>query len=81
MNKRIKKKKAKQAEIQRQKELADFEAWMEVNSEDVTKAFRSVGMALSTVFAAWATTLASMSLAARKWGEQFDETNSNQDEA
>ncbi|CYU89441.1 hypothetical protein HO962_09935 [Streptococcus suis] len=81
MNKRIKKKKAKQAELQRQQELAELEAWLEVNSEDVTKAFRSVGMALSTVFAAWATAFASMSLAARKWSERFDETNSNQDEA
>ncbi|MDW8574883.1 hypothetical protein Q7V23_00275 [Streptococcus suis] len=78
MNKRIKKKKAKQAEIQLQKELVDFEAWLEVNSEDVTKAFRSVGMAISTVFAAWATAFASMSLTARKWSEQFDKEDSNQ---
>ncbi|HEL0067084.1 hypothetical protein [Streptococcus equi] len=47
MNKRIKKKKAKQAELKRQQELEQFLQ----NPEKVRQAFKSVSIAISNMFA------------------------------
>ena len=46
MNKRIKKKKAKQAELQRQQELEQLAQ----NPEQIRQVFKSVGTAISNVF-------------------------------
>ena len=46
MNKRIKKKKAKQAELQRQQELEQLTQ----NPEQIRQVFKSVGTAISNVF-------------------------------
>ncbi|WP_367006431.1 hypothetical protein ABZ559_11110 [Streptococcus sp. ZY19097] len=72
MNKRIKKKKAKQAELKKQQELEQLLQ----NPEQIRQAFKSVGTALSNVFMNLSLAFASAAEQWKKWGEQFDKENS-----
>ena len=73
MNKRIKKKKAKQAELRRQQELEQFLQ----NPEQIRQVFYSVGIAISNAFEVLSTAFANVAKHWREWGKQFDEENSH----
>ena len=75
MNKRTKKKKAKQAELKRQQELEQLLQ----NSEQVFQVLQSLCAALSNVFKTTSVTFANAVDQWEKWGGQFDEENSKQD--
>ena len=75
MNKRIKKKKAKQDELRRQQELEQFLQ----NPEQIRQVLRSLGTAFSNVFTNLSVAFANAAEQWKKWGEQFDEENSKQD--
>ena len=75
MNKRIKKKKAKQAELKRQQELEQLLQ----NPEQVFQALQSLCVALSNVFKNTSVAFANAVDQWKKWGGQFDEENSKQD--
>ena len=64
MNKRIKKKKAKQDELRRQQELEQFLQ----NSEQIRQALRSLGTALSNVFTNLSVVFANAADQWKKWG-------------
>ncbi|CND60883.1 TPA: hypothetical protein ACI0DN_000932 [Streptococcus agalactiae] len=72
MNKRIKKKKAKQAELKRQQELEQLAQ----NPEQIRQIFMSVGTAISNVFTTLSVAFANAADQWKKWGEQFDKENS-----
>lgn len=74
MNKRIKKKKAKQAELRRQQELEDLLQ----NPEQIRQIFMSVGTAISNVFTTLSVAFANAAEKWKEWGEQFDKEDSNQ---
>lgn len=77
MKKRIKKKKAKQAELIRQQELTEYMEQIGYTQEDIIKISRSFGIAISNMFRELAAAFMNMSIAARNWSEQFGEENSN----
>ena len=72
MNKRIKKKKAKQAELQRQQELEQLAQ----NPEQIRQVFKSVGTAISNVFTTLSLAFGNAAEQCKKWGEQFDKEDS-----
>lgn len=72
MNKRIKKKKAKQAELQRQQELEQLAQ----NPEQIRQAFKSACTAISNIFTTLSVAFANAAEECRKWGEQFDKEDS-----
>jgi len=72
MNKRIKKKKAKQAELQRQQELEQLAQ----NPEQIRQVFKSVGTAISNVFTTLSVAFGNAAEQCKKWGEQFDKEDS-----
>lgn len=74
MNKRIKKKKAKQAELKKQQEAEQF--WQD--PEKVHQALCLVGTTFSNVFRNLSVVFANAAKIWREWGEQFDKENSNQ---
>ncbi|HFU4089552.1 TPA: hypothetical protein ACGO77_000149 [Streptococcus suis] len=69
MNKRIKKKKAKQAHQRELEQLAQ-------NPEQIRQVFKSVGTAISNVFTTLSVALGNAAEQWRKWGEQFDKEDS-----
>ncbi|HFU4492584.1 TPA: hypothetical protein ACGPA8_000222 [Streptococcus suis] len=73
MNKRIKKKKAKQAELQRQQELEQLVQ----NPEQIRKVFKLVGTAISNVFTTLSVAFANTAEQWKKWGDQFEKKDSN----
>lgn len=75
MNKRIKKKKAKQAELKRQQELEQLLQ----NPEQVFQALQPLCVALSNVFKNASVAFANAADQWKKWGGQIDEENSKQD--
>ena len=75
MNKRIKKKKAKQAELKRQQELEQLLQ----NPEQVFQAIQSICVALSNVLKNASVAFANAEKKKKKWGGQIDEENSKQD--
>ena len=72
MNKRIKKKKVKQAELQRQQELEQLAQ----NPEQIRQVFKSVGTAISNVFTTLSVAFGNAAEQWKKWGEQFDKEDS-----
>lgn len=71
MNKRIKKKKAKQARLKKQQELEQLVR----NPEQIREALMCVGTALSNLFTNLAVAFANTAEHWKKWGEQFDKEN------
>ncbi|MGT2911364.1 hypothetical protein ACVR1I_06570 [Streptococcus cameli] len=72
MNKRIKKKKAKQAELRRRQELEE----LKLDPEQIRQAFKSVGTTLSNIFANLSVAFNNVAEHCKRWGEQFDKENS-----
>ncbi|CYX53552.1 hypothetical protein Javan585_0028 [Streptococcus phage Javan585] len=71
MNKRIRKKKAKQAELKKQQEIAELLEQLGQNPAEINKALHQIGVAFSEVFNAisWK---ASQNF--KDWSKQFDTT-------
>ncbi|CYX00830.1 hypothetical protein [Streptococcus suis] len=69
MNKRIKKKKAKQAELRRQQELEELLQ----NPETIRQGLLGIGIAFSNVFEALSIAFGNLAKSAKSWAEQFDE--------
>ncbi|HFI0790500.1 TPA: hypothetical protein ACGO62_000496 [Streptococcus suis] len=67
MNKRIKKKKAKQAELRRQQELEELLQ----NPETIRQVLRELGMGISRAFYAFAIVSANLSRSFEEWSKQF----------
>lgn len=72
MNKRIKKKKAKQAELRRQQELDELLQ----NPEVIFQGIQAIGALLVNAFDSISIAFANMAKAAKRWEEQFDKENS-----
>lgn len=68
MNKRIKKKKAKQAELQRQQELEQF--WQ--NPEQILNTFKAVSIAISNMFTSLSVAFASAAESVAEWARQIE---------
>ena len=74
MNKRIKKKKAKQAELRRQQELEDLLH----NPEVIFKGVQAIVVLLANAFDSISIAFANMAKAAKRWEEELDKEDSNQ---
>lgn len=69
MNKRIKKKKAKQAELKRQQKLEELLQ----DPETIRKGLRAIGIAFGNVCETLSIAFGNLAMSTRSWSEQFDE--------
>ncbi|AGZ23302.1 hypothetical protein HO831_00535 [Streptococcus suis] len=74
MNKRIRKKKAKQAELKKQQEIAELLEQLGQNPAEINKALHQIGVAFSEVFNAIAAISRKASQNFKDWSKQFDTT-------
>ncbi|WP_029185607.1 hypothetical protein [Streptococcus suis] len=74
MNKRIRKKKAKQAELKKQQEIAELLEQLGQNPAEINKALHQIGEVFSEVFNAIAEVSRKVSQNFKDWSKQFDTT-------
>ncbi|HEM6460564.1 hypothetical protein [Streptococcus suis] len=75
MNKRIKKKKAKQAELRRQQELDELLQ----NPEVIYQGLQAISVLLANAFDSISIAFANMAKAVKRWEQRLDKEDSNQD--
>ncbi|WP_247948307.1 hypothetical protein [Streptococcus constellatus] len=79
MNKRIKKKKAKQAELLRLKQIEEAIAYFKENPIDIHKIIRDISNALHKAFTEIAAAFSTLDKQFENWRLESDEENSSQD--